>query len=99
MGVGKRLGFDALARIDHQDRTLTGLQRAADLVAEVDVPRGVDQVEGVGLAVPRLVVQANRSRLDGDSLLTLELHRIEHLAGHLARVDGVGGLEQAVRQR
>ena len=33
------------AGVDHQQRSLAGRQRAADLVGEVDVPRRIDQVE------------------------------------------------------
>ena len=47
VAVGQGLGLDALRGVDQQDRTLAGGQRAADLVAEVDVARGVDEVEGV----------------------------------------------------
>src|SRR5207237_6535102 len=57
-----------------------------------------DQVEGVGLAVARLVLEANRAGLDGDALLALEVHRVEHLAGHLARIDGVRRFQKAVRE-
>jgi hypothetical protein len=45
VAVGHRLRFDALAGVDHQQRTLTGAERTADFVGEVDVPRRVDQVE------------------------------------------------------
>ena len=98
VGVGQRLGLDALAGVDHQDRALAGLQRAAHLVAEVDVPGRVDQVERVDLAVPSLVVQPHGPGLDGDPLLALEVHGVEHLAGHLARIDRVGRLQQAIRE-
>ena len=51
--VGQGLGLDPLGRVDDEDRPLAGLQRAADLVAEVDVAGRVDQVQPVGLAVLR----------------------------------------------
>ena len=47
VAVGQGLGLDALGGVDQQDRPLAGGQRAADLVAEVDVAGGVDEVEGV----------------------------------------------------
>ena len=94
--VGERLGLDALAGVDDEDGALAGLERSAHLVGEVDVPRGVDEVERVALAVRRVVVEAHGAGLDGDSLLALELHRVEHLRGHLPLVDRVRRLEQAV---
>ena len=47
INVGERLGLDALASVDDEQRALAGRERARDLVAEVDVARGVDQVERI----------------------------------------------------
>ena len=99
VGVGQRLGLDALAGVHHQQRALAGGQAARDLVAEVHVPRGVDQVELVGQPVRRRVVHAHGLRLDRDPPLALEVHRVEHLAAHVAVAQRPGGLEDAVRQR
>ena len=49
--VGERLRLDALAGVDDEERALDGAHRAGDLVGEVDVAGGVDEVEDVGLAV------------------------------------------------
>ena len=38
-------------------------------------------------------------RLDGDAALALEIHRVEHLRLHLARLQRAGHLEEAVGQR
>ena len=97
--VGERLGLDALGGVDDEDGALAGLEAAADLVAEVDVAGRVDEVEAVHLAVARGVLQAHRAGLDGDALLALQVHRVEHLARHLARLDGVRQLQDAVGQR
>ena len=97
--VGQRLGLDALGGVDDEDGALAGLEAAADLVAEVDVARRVDEVEAVRLAVACCVLQAHRPGLDGDALLALEVHRVQDLTRHLARVDGVRQLQDAVRQR
>ena len=59
----------------------------------------VDQVQLVGLPVAGLVEHAHRLRLDRDPALALEVHRVEQLGAHRARVDGVGQLEDAVGQR
>ena len=61
------------------------------LVAEVDVARRVDQVEDVALPVDPDVL-----RLDRDAALALEVHRVEVLRAHVARVDRAGQLEDAV---
>ena len=45
--VGQRLRLDALRGVDEQHRALAGGQRPGHLVGEVDVARGVDQVEHV----------------------------------------------------
>ena len=59
----------------------------------------VDQVEDVVLPVLGRVVQPDGLRLDGDAALALEVHRVEHLLVHLARVEPAGHLDQAVGQR
>ena len=97
--VGERLGLDALGGVDDEDRALAGLQAVADLVGEVDVAGRVDEVEAVGQAVARLVLEADGPRLDRDPLLALEVHRIEDLAHHLAALDRVRQLEQPVGER
>ncbi len=99
VGVGERLRLDALRGVDQQQRALAGRQRARHLVAEVDVSGRVDQVEDVLLAVGRRVVQADRMRLDGDPALALEIHGVEHLRLHLARLQRAGELEEAIGQR
>ena len=38
-------------------------------------------------------------RLDGDAALALEIHRVEELRLHLARLERAGDLEEAVGQR
>ena len=99
MDVGQGLSLDALGRVDDEDRPLAGLEAVTDLVGEVDVPGGVDQVEAVGQAVVRLVLETDGAGLDRDALLALQVHRVQDLAGHLARVDGVGQLQQSIGER
>ena len=92
--VRNRLRLDALGRVDDEHRALTCLERARDLVGEVDVPGRVDQVEHVPLPL-----DAHGLRLDRDPALALELHRVEHLRPHVAAGDGVRQLEDAVGER
>ncbi len=97
--VGERLRLDALAGVDHQERALAGGERAVDLIGEVDVARGVDQIEDVVLAVARPVIEPHGLRLDGDAALALDIHGIEHLLLHLARLEPAGELNQPVGKR
>ena len=98
--VGDRLCLDPLRGVDDQQRALAGGERPRHLVGEIDVPRGVDQLQLIGLPVARgLIEHAHRLRLDRDSALALEVHRIEHLRTHRTRVDRVGQLEDPVGER
>ena len=100
VGVGDRLRLDALRGVDDQQRALACGQGARDLVGEVDVAGRVDQVQLVGLpVVRRLVEHAHRLGLDRDPALALEVHRVEQLGAHRARVDRVGQLEDPIGQR
>ena len=99
IGIGERLGFDALRGIDDQQRAFAGGQRARDFVGKVDVAGRVDQVELVGLAVLRGVHHADGVGLDGDAALALEIHGVEHLRLHFARGQRSGELQQAVGER
>ena len=49
VGVRERLRLEPLRGVHQQERALARLERARDLVCEVDVPRRVDQVELVTL--------------------------------------------------
>ena len=97
--VGERLRLDALRRVDEQQRAFAGGERPRHFVREVDVARRVDQVQDVLLARLRRVVQADRVRLDRDAALALEVHGVEDLRFHLARLERAGDLEEAVGQR
>ena len=99
IGVGQGLGLHALAGVHHQQRALAGGQRAGDLIAEVDVAGGVDEVELVGFAVLGLVHHAHGVGLDGDAALALEVHVVQHLVVHLAHGERAGELQQAVGER
>ena len=97
--VGERLRLDPLARVDDEERALAGGERPVDLVGEVDMAGRVDEVEDVVVAVARAVVEPHGLRLDGDAALALDVHRIEHLAAHLALAETAGDLDQPVGER
>src|SRR5690606_10774120 len=99
VAVGHGLRLDTLRSVDHEQRTLTGRQRTADLVRKVDVSRRVNEIQGVGLAVSCLVGKGGGLRLDGDSPFLLDIHGIKHLRGHLAVCQPPAALDEAVGQR
>src|SRR5690606_19109921 len=87
-----------LGGIHDEDRPFAGQQRPRDLVVEVHVAGGVDEVEQVRLALVR-VPNADRGGLDGDAAFAFQVHVVEGLVAGFAVGDGPGALEQAVRQR
>ena len=97
--VGERLGLHALGGVHHQDRAFARGEGAGDLVGEVDVAGGVDQVEVEVAAIPRSVRHANGVQLDGDSPLPLQFIGVQHLIPHLTAVQGGGGFQEPVGQR
>ena len=97
MDVRHRLRLHALGRIDDQDGSLTGGEAPGDLVGEVDVARGVHEVERVFLTILGPVLHGDRVGLDGDAALPLEVHGIEHLLLLVAVGDGIGHLKEAIR--
>ena len=61
--------------------------------------RGVDQVEGIGFAIRRLVVEADGTGLDGDATLPFQIHVIEDLIFHDTLFDGTTLFDQTVGER
>ena len=92
------LRLDALRGIDHEQRPFARGDGTRYLVREIDVSRGVDQVERVALAVAGRVLHLYGVALDGDALFALEVHVVEHLRLHFALVQRVGLFQQAVRE-
>ena len=96
VGIGEGLGFDTLGGIDDEEGAFAGLEGAGDLVGEVDVAGGVDEVELVHDAVIGLVVEADGVGFDGDAAFTFEVHGVEDLGHHFAFGEGSGEFEEAV---
>ena len=96
IGVGKRLRFNPLGCIDDQQGSLTGRQRAADLIIEVNMARRVNQVKGIFLSVRRAVIQTDSTGFDCNASLFLELHIIKDLILHDTLLDGAALLYQPV---
>ena len=98
VGVGQGLGLNALGGIHYQQSPLAGRQRPADLVVEVHVARGVDEVQGIGLPILGLVVKGHRTGLDGDAPLLLQVHVIQELVFHVPLRHSAALFQQPVRQ-
>ena len=90
------LRLNALRGVDNEHRALTGCQRARNLIGKVHVARRIDQIELIRLAI---VGHANGIGLDRDAALALDIHGVEQLRLHVALVDGMGELENAVTDR
>jgi hypothetical protein len=93
VGVGEGLSFDALGRVHQQHHPLAGGQAAAYLIAEIHVPGGVDQMDGVALPVHPYVLG-----LDGDAPLPFDVHGVEVLLAHVAGVHRAGQFKDPVGQ-
>ena len=96
--IGQGLGLDALGRVHEQQRPFAGGQGPGDLVAEIDVARGVDEVEDVVLAVLGPVRKADRLAFDGDAPLPLDIHAVQELVVELAVGNHAAELDKAVGQ-
>ena len=99
VAVGHALRFDALGRIDHQQGTLAGGQRARYLVGKIDVAGGVDEIELVATTVAAGVVQGHALGLDRDATFALDIHRIEYLLCHFPIGQATADLDETVGQR
>ena len=96
--VGHGLGLHALGGVHQQQHPLAGGQGPGDLVGEIHVARGVDEVELVFDAVVGGVGQADGVALDGDAPLPFDVHGVQDLVAELAVLHHAGPLDEAVRQ-
>ena len=63
------------------------------------MPGRVDEIELIGFAVLRRVIQRYRLRLDGNAAFFLNIHGIQHLRFHLAFGQAAAILDKAVGKR
>ncbi len=96
--VGHGLRLDALSGVHDEQRPFAGGETARHFIGKIHVAGSVDQVQRVIQPVFGAVVEAHRAGFDGDAALALEIHRVEHLRGHLALAERAGKLEQAIGQ-
>ena len=62
------------------------------------MPWRVDEVQLVGIAVFRFVIEGDAVSLDGNAALALQIHGIQHLGFHLALAQATADLDEAVRE-
>ncbi len=86
VSVRQRLRLDALRGVDEEQRAFAGGERARHFVREIDVPWRVDEIQNVGLPIVSLVGQADGVGLDRDAALAFEVHAVEDLRFHFARL-------------
>jgi len=94
--VRKRLRLDSLSGVNHEQRPLATGNGPAHFVAEVRVPRSVDQIQNVGLSVGRRVGQTNGLALDRDAAFTLDVHIVQKLVLKVPVVDDLRPLNEAI---
>ena len=94
--VRERLRLYPLRRVDDEQSALAGVERARDLVIEVHVSRGVDEVEGICLPVGSRVFQVHGAGLYGYTALPFEVHVVEDLVLHLPVGDRARELKDPV---
>ena len=58
----------------------------------------VDQVQHIGLAILRGIIDPHGVGLDGDAALTLDIHGVEQLLLHVAVLHGAGLLDEPVSE-
>ena len=97
--IGQRLRFHALRGIDDQQRAFASGERATDLIGKVDMAGRVHQVQDIGFAILRGIIEPDGLRFDGDPAFALDIHRIQHLLDHFAFGQPAGELNQPVGQR
>ena len=61
--------------------------------------RRVDEIKLVQLAGDRLEPQGHTLRFDGDAALSLQIHGVENLGLHLARIEATAFLNEPIGQR
>ncbi len=93
--VRQRLGLDALACVHDEEGAFASRDGPRDLVGEVHVARGVDEVEHPVAIVP-LVEEPDGLGLDGYAALALELHGVQDLVHPFPLGDRLGDVQQPV---
>ena len=63
------------------------------------MPRRVDEIQVVDVPILGVVIERDALSLDRDASFTLDVHRVEHLRGHLALAQAITHLYESIGQR
>ena len=96
--IGDGLRLDALRRVHNQQRTLAGRDTARHLVGKVHMPRSVDQIQIVMLAI-LIVIHLDGVALDRNAPFAFQIHVVEHLSLHVLGVYRARAFQQSVGKR
>ena len=99
VNVGQGLRFNALGRIDDKECAFTGSKGSGNLVVEVDMARGVNEVQDVIIAVFGMVIKLDSLVLDGDAPLPFKGHIVKDLVFHFSLGKGSRLFDEAVGKR
>ena len=84
ISICQSLRFYSLRRVDDEKRTLASLKRTGNLIVEVDMSGGIDEIEFICLAVCRLVIYLDSAGFYCYSAFALYIHIVEELVLHIA---------------
>ena len=97
LNICNGLCLHSLGCVNDEQGAFTGCERTADFIGEVNMARGVNQIQFVFITVGCFVRHADRMRFDGDSAFLFQIHGIEELiVGQIAFFNGSGRFKQAV---
>ena len=96
--IGNRLGLHPLCRIDQQERPFAGRQTARHFIGKIDVPRRIDQMQGIRLPVLGLIPDRHCVGLDRNAAFTLQVHGIENLVFRLSGSDCASSFQEPVSE-
>ena len=99
IAVGHRLGFHTLPGVHHQQCPFAGVQRARHFVGKIHMPRGVNEIQLVFLAIPGRVIERDTLGLDGNPSLTLKIHGIQDLFSHFTVSQATTDLDKTICKR
>ena len=82
--IGEGLRLNPLRSVNDEQCAFASRQTARNFIGKIDVAGRIHQIELIGFAILRLIVETHSLRLNRDAAFTLNIHIVEHLLAHLA---------------